>query len=384
MSSRYTSYNHIKLVYSGRDFFDTLCGMIGAATHSIHLHTYILNDDETGREVADCLIAAAQRKVEIFILADGYASQSLPDDFIGQLENAGIHFRFFEPLFQGKTLYLGRRLHHKVVVADGACSLVGGLNIADRYNDVGDEPAWLDVALYTEGDVAKELQEICEQLWSKKGRLKKFTAIKQSLLTSNDLRNIAVRVRRNDWVKRKQEITGTYTELFRSAKHSLTIVCSYFLPGTRFRMQLKKAAARGVKIRVVLASMSDIPVSKYAERYLYRWMLRQGFELYEYQPAVLHAKMAIADDTFLTLGSYNINNISRYASIELNLDVKDPEFVTTVRKEVDTIITQKSKPITTASYSTPLFSLRQLMQWGAFQVVRLMMTVSTFYFRQRE
>ncbi|RYG54407.1 MAG: phospholipase [Chitinophagaceae bacterium] len=381
MGKKYSSNNHVQLVHSGSDFFDTLCRMIDSAKRSIHLQTYILSNDETGNRVADCLVAAAQRKVEVFVLADGYASQDLPDEFIHKLRNAGAQFRFFEPLFQSKTLYLGRRLHHKVVVIDEACALMGGLNIADRYNTLPQIPAWFDLALYVEGEAVTELLHICEQLWQKKRKIKKIHT-KGPAEHSQD--GIAVRVRRNDWVKRRQEITSTYMELFRSANESITIMCSYFLPGTIFRKQLKRAIARGVKVRVILASMSDVPVSKYAERYLYRWMLRQNIEIYEYQPTVLHAKMAMADNERLTIGSYNINNISRYASIELNLDIKDKTFVAEVQKDILQVIKKDCKPINSTTYTTRLFSFRQLLQWAAFQCVRMMMTISTFYFRQRE
>jgi cardiolipin synthase A/B len=385
MSTRYTPNNNVKLVHSGSDFFDTVCRMIDSATQTIHLQTYILNGDPTGRKIINCLLSAAKKGVKVYVLADGYASQDLPESLQQEMTDAGINFRFFEPLFQSKNLYFGRRLHHKIVVTDGRCSLVGGLNIADRYNDTPEQPAWFDVALYTDGSVSAELHNICEDLWAKKRRSRKKHKTKEHGYTENNTQHhISVRVRRNDWVKRKQEITRTYTEIFRSAQHSITIVCAYFLPGTKFRLLLKKAAARGVKIRVVMASISDVPVSKYAERYLYRWMLRHHFELYEYQPTVLHAKMAIADDQFLTIGSYNINNISRYASIELNLDVKDSRFVHSVSQEIEDIIKEKCTAVTASTYKTKLFSLKQFFQWSAFQMVRMMMTVSTFYFRQRE
>jgi cardiolipin synthase len=383
MGKKYSTNNSIQLIHSGTGFFDTLCRMISSAKQSVHLHTYIFNNDHTGKLIADCLIAAAKRNVEVFLLADGYASQHLPDEFIHQMREAGIQFRFFEPLFQSKHLYFGRRLHHKVVVVDAACSLVGGLNIADRYNAVDDQPTWFDLALYVEGPASAELLHICQRLWSKKGRLKKFHRTDHPG-NGNQHESAGIRIRQNDWVKRKQEISSTYMELFRTAEHSITIMCSYFLPGTIFRKQLKRAVSRGVKVKVILASMSDVPVSKYAERYLYRWMLRHNFEIYEYQPSVLHAKVALADDHFLTIGSYNINNISRYASIELNLDVKDQSFVSEVSQDIDQIIKRDCKPINTTTYTTHLFSFRQLLQWTAFQCVRVMMTVSTFYFRQRE
>lgn len=383
MGKKYSTGNSIQLIHSGKDFFDTLCRMIGSARHSVHLQTYIFSDDQTGKLVADCLIAAAKRKVDVFLLADGYASQHLPEEFIHSMQEAGIHFRFFEPVFQSKYLYFGRRLHHKVVVVDSACSLVGGLNIADRYNAVDGQPAWFDFALYVEGPASDELLGICQQLWSKKGKLRKFHRTDHSA-TGHHHESAGIRIRRNDWVTRKQEITSTYMELFRTAEQSITIMCSYFLPGIIFRKQLRRAVSRGVKVRVILASMSDVPISKYAERYLYRWMLRQNFEIYEYQPSVLHAKVALADDHFLTIGSYNINNISRYASIELNLDVKDRSFVNEVRREIDEIIKRDCEPINSTTYTTHLFSLKQLLQWSAFYFVRAMMTISTFYFRQRE
>lgn len=379
------SRNTVQLIHSGTEFFDTLCRMIDSAKQSVHLHTYIFNNDDTGTLVANCLSSAAKRNVEVFLLVDGYASQHLSIDFILSMQEAGVRFRFFEPLFQSRYLYFGRRLHHKVAVIDAACALVGGLNIADRYNTLPEQPAWFDLALYIEGPAAIELHHICQQLWLKKRRSTKRESILYPVLNgSNTYEGVAARVRRNDWVKRQQEVTASYMELFRSASHTITIVCSYFLPDLIFRKQLKKAANRGVKIRVMLASTSDVPVSKYAERYLYRWMLRHNIEIYEYQPTVLHAKMALADDEMLTIGSYNVNNISRHASIELNIDVKDREFVSKVLKEIDHIIQHDCRPINTITYTTRLFSFKQFLQWTAFQWVRIMMTVSTFYFRQKE
>ena len=99
------------------------------------------------------------------------------------------------------------------------------------------------------------------------------------------------------------------------------IMCSYFLPGKVISRLLKNASRRGVKIRVITAGPSDVMVAKYAERWMYDWLLRNKIELYEYQPNILHAKVAICDSEWLTIGSYNINNISAYASIELNVDV---------------------------------------------------------------
>ena len=382
----FSSNNSIRLLHSGHEFFNLLAKMIGHAEHSIHLHTYIFGNDETGTSVANLLKQAAQRGVKVYMLVDGYASSSLPSEFTKELTDAGINFRFFKPLFKSRSLYFGRRLHHKVIVVDGVNALVGGINIADRYNDMQEEKAWLDLAVYVYGDASKELYNICCRLWTRK-RSRQFVLpakvpAKLPGVETND--NCDVRVRRNDWVKRRQQVFRTYLEIFRSSKKNITILCAYFMPGTSFRRALERAARRGVKIKVILTAHSDVPISKYAERYLYRWMLRNKIEIYEYKPCVVHAKMAIADEHLLTIGSYNINNISAYASIELNLDINDTAFSKKVQQELDQIINSDCEVIDSSTYKTKLYSFTQLFQWGAFQVIRFFLTVSTFYFRQRE
>ena len=382
----YSRNNSICLLHSGHEFFDLLGKLIENATHSIHLHTYIFGNDETGVSIANLLKDAAGRGVKVYMLVDGYASSNLPGEFINDLTGAGIQFRFFKPLFKSRSLYFGRRLHHKVIVIDGINALVGGINIADRYNDTPEEKAWLDLAVYVYGDAARELYNICCRLWTRR-RSRHFAPpsklpSKLPGIATDD--NCAVRVRRNDWVKRKQEVWKTYLEIFRGSRKSITVLCSYFMPGTSFRRALEKAAKRGVCVSVILTGQSDVPISKYAERYLYRWMIRNNIRLYEYKPRVVHAKMAIADEHLLTIGSYNINNISAYASIELNLDINDPVFSKKVQDELEQIINTDCEVIDSSTYKTKLYSFKQLFQWGAFQVIRFFLTVSTFYFRQRE
>ena len=144
----FSHHNSIKLIHGGKEFFELLEKLIDAARHSIHLHTYIFDADETGKRIGDALIRAAKRGVKIYMLVDGFASKNLPEAFIDDFKKAGILFRFFEPFLKSKSLYFGRRMHHKVFVSDGSHSLVGGINIADHYNDVAGHKAWLDYALY--------------------------------------------------------------------------------------------------------------------------------------------------------------------------------------------------------------------------------------------
>ena len=127
ISNEYTSINEVKLLRAGRGYFNTLIELIQQAEDTIHIQVYTYNDDETGREVAEALMDAARRKVKVYLMTDGYASRGMPAAFIHQLQNAGIHFRFFEPVFRSKYFYFGRRMHHKVVVIDAKYALVGGM-----------------------------------------------------------------------------------------------------------------------------------------------------------------------------------------------------------------------------------------------------------------
>ncbi|MCZ2460319.1 MAG: phospholipase D-like domain-containing protein, partial [Chitinophagales bacterium] len=144
----YTKNNKVQLIRGGKEYFDLLLKLIGMAKDTIHLQVYIFDDDETGKKVAEALKTAVQRKVQVYLMADGYASQVMSQKFIDELRAAGIHFRLFEPVFRSKYFYFGRRLHHKVFVVDTRYALVGGLNISDRYNDMPGQPAWLDFALF--------------------------------------------------------------------------------------------------------------------------------------------------------------------------------------------------------------------------------------------
>ncbi len=382
----YSFRNRVKLVHSGNEFFTLLKELIDTASHTIHLQTYILDHDTTGTFIADALVNAAKRNVSICVVADGFASQKLSHAYIQRLKEAGINFRFFEPLLRSRHFYFGRRLHHKVVVIDGVKALVGSMNIADRYHDLPGKKAWFDLALYAEGEVALDLHRVCNRLWSfrKAKGLRVPEDVHDFIAAIPEEETCAVRVRQNDWVKGKNQASATYFELFSKATKSITIVSSYFLPGKNLRNQLEKAVKRNVEVKVALAGSSDLKIVKLAEKYLYRWMSRNNMIVYEYQPTVLHTKMAIADSNFLTLGSYNVNDLSAHASVELNLDVKDESFVKKIQKETDAMIERDCQLVDLSIYTTRLFTWQQLIRWLSFQLIRVSVTVGTFYFRQRE
>jgi cardiolipin synthase A/B len=385
-STGYSALNKVKLIHGGKEYFNLLLSLINTAAENIHLQTYIYADDETGQIVAEALIAAAKRNVKVYLLTDGYASQIISKKLVAELQEAGVHFRFFEPFFKSRQFYFGRRLHHKVFVADSQFALVGGINIANRYNDSRGKSAWLDFALFAEGEIARELCVLCWKTWNGFPAKMGITPCeeKQLVFDFTNRQTSLLRMRRNDWVRRKKEISGTYMEMFRNARSHITILCSYFLPGKIIRRLLSNAAKRGVKIKVVTAGPSDVMVAKHAERWMYDWLLRNKIELYEYQPTVLHAKVAVCDSEWLTIGSYNINNISAYASIELNVDVRNADLARNTELMLENIIQKDCIAITSEVHTQTKNIFIQFVRWCSYQFIRVAFYLLTFYFKQRK
>jgi cardiolipin synthase len=382
----YTSHNRIRLVHGGAEYFSTLIQLIDEAQSSLYLQTYIFDGDETGRSVSDALLRAARRKVQVFILLDGYASQHLSKHLIKEWKEAGIRFRWFWPLFKSRHFYLGRRLHHKVAVGDASRGLAGGVNISDRYNDIDGKKAWLDRALYVEGQAALKLHLVCRDMWKKSywkaGISKKDHFSWMPGLTPPE--ENMVRVRQNDWVQGKNEISRSYLEMFRHASSRIILLSSYFLPGKILRKQMALAAKKGVRIKIIVGSVSDVKISRLAEQYMYRWLFRNNMEVYEYQDTILHGKMAAYDGVWMTVGSYNVNKISAYASVELNMDVRNADFAKEVERELEDIMRDHCLRITPESYFSHTSFFKRVLQKAAYETIRVLFFLFTFYFKQEK
>jgi cardiolipin synthase len=188
-------------------------------------------------------------------------------------------------------------------------------------------------------------------------------------------------MRRNDWVRRKNQISRTYLEMFGHAQSHITILSSYFLPGRVIKRNIVKAIKRGVKVKVILAGFSDVKMAKLAERYMYDWLLRNQVEIFEYQQNVLHGKLAVCDNEWLTIGSYNINDISAYASIELNLDIKSPTLAIYTEQLLDTLCEKDCIKITREYHQKTKNLVTQFLRWCSYKIYRAIFFFFTFYFK---
>ena len=382
----YISQNKIKLIRGGRTYFEQLLHMINEAERIIQLQVYIFDDDETGKEITIALKEAAKRNVAVYLMADGYASQKLSKKFIRELEEAGVHFRFFEPLFRSRHSYFGRRLHHKVIVTDNQFGMVGGINISNHYNDMPNQPGWLDFAVFVEGAIVKELCSICQKTW--KGYLpdKAINLCREHPHPMHipPEEDCYLRVRRNDWIMKRNQVSRSYLEMFRKANQEIVMMSGYFLPGPLIRKSMKQATRRGVKIKLILAGISDVMVAKNAERFMYNWLFRHNIEVYEYKPCVLHGKVAVYDRGWATVGSYNVNIISAYASIELNIDINNSGFASGLQNTLEQIILRDCERITKEDFIHRRGILHRAWDRICYGFIRFLFYLFTFNFKQRD
>lgn len=326
--------NEIRLVHSGPDYFDALEEIIHNAKHTLHFQTYIFDGDETGLRIADALQSAAQRGVLVFVVLDAFGSKNLPKQIIDDMIDSGVKFRFFSPFFSFQNIYIGRRLHHKIIVADAKIALVGGINIADKYKGTPLELPWLDYAVLVKGNACEHANKICEQICKKIFWVKIKREEKQVLPDGN----YYIGFRQNDRLRRKNQICSGYERAIRNSKKSVIIVASYFLPGIKLKKALERATKNKSEITIILSGVSDIPLFRLATSYLYSYLHKHNIKIYEWKKSVLHGKLAVVDESWTTIGSFNLNHLSSHGSIETNVEVLGKQFASGVKKHLSEII----------------------------------------------
>ncbi len=367
----FSQADHLALVKSGNDFFIRAIDIIKKSKRVIHFQTYIFIDDSTGRIVINALKDAVKRGVQVFLLVDAFGSNDLRPSAIKEMEDSGIQFRKFSPLFNKYRIRFGRRLHHKILVGDAEHALIGGINVEDKYHIDGPETPWLDYAVDIKGAVCIQIATICETLWKGKALRsvrKKLTYVHHAAFSS---KVIPVKISQNDWLHGKDKISKSLRSSLRHAHVSATFMASYFLPGHTARRLFRKASARNVKIRVIVPGISDVQLAKRATMYLYNWMLRNNIEIYEWNKTILHGKVNLIDDKWASIGSYNINHLSHYSSIETNIEVFDSAFCRTVKDELNSIISQCHK-VTHSEHILRMNTWQKFLCWCAFQFTRFL------------
>lgn len=370
----YSSGHTIEWHRGGQDFFNFVVSKIDSAERVIHFQVYLIESDPAGKMIMDALVRAASKGVEVFMVIDDFGAGKLERSDEQRMIDAGIMLKRFQPYATFGDYYFGRRMHHKVIVIDEEWALVAGMNFANRYK--GDENAtpWLDYGVSVEGPVCRELSAMCFKIVERRfspGKIKLPTVLSKEHLP--DPNEVWVRMRRNDFLRNRRDITRSYNSAVRDAKNHITIVGGYFLPGRRFISLLRSASKRGVQISIIMTRFSDVPIVKRAAEYLYGRLLKAGVRIFECNSSMVHGKVAVVDNRWATIGSYNQNQLSAYISIELNLDIVNERFCTNLNDHLNEVIKNECTEITDEDYARSMSTFAQLKRWMSFVLVRVSM-----------
>ena len=371
----YKGGHQITLLQSGEPFFAAVEKIINEAKHFIHFQAYLIDEDETGKRIINALIRASKRGVRTYLLLDAYGTKYLSEELVDSIENSGILFRFFSPTLVTKGFQLSLRLHLKVVMADGEVAVIGGMNFANRYHGTDSKKEWLDFAVAVQGPECVQILSILKRLWNKKFISREERSHETVNIPVLYEENVKLRVLQNNWYRNKMEILKSYRSAVRHARNRIVIMASYFLPGRNERKLLKNASQRGVDITIVLAAESDAPMFDKATHFLYDFILRSRIRIYEYLPSNLHAKVATVDGLWSTVGSYNLNHVSDYASVELNVGVLDEPFAKKFEELLRTIIKNDCREVTFEEYNRRSRWYRKISGWFSYQMIRLAMRI---------
>ncbi len=369
----YKSGHQITLLQSGEPFFAAVEMIIDEAKHFIHFQAYLIDEDETGKRIINALIRASKRGVRTYLLLDAYGTKYLSEELVESIENSGILFRFFSPTLVTNGFQLSLRLHLKVVMADGVVAVIGGMNFANRYHGTDSKKEWLDFAVAVRGPECVQILSIVKRLWNKTFISREERSRETANMPAIYEENVKLRVLQNNWYRNKMEILKSYRSAVRHARNRIVIMASYFLPGRNERKLLKNASQRGVDITIVLAAESDAPMFDKATHFLYDFILRSRIRIYEYLPSNLHAKVATVDGVWSTVGSYNLNHVSDYASVELNVGILDEPFAQKFEEILRTIIKNDCREVTFEEYNRRSRWYNKISGWFSYQMIRLAM-----------
>jgi cardiolipin synthase len=331
--------NHVRLLQSGAEYFPALIAALDAATREIHLETYIFNADPSAAAVRDALVRAARRGVAVRLLVDGVGARELPADWRAALADAGVSVLVYRPLVAGwranpKSL---RRLHRKVAVVDARIAFVGGMNLIDDFEPPGFALPRLDFSVAVQGPLLADIQRSVHRLWQLVALSQLQGRTRRPLVEPSwptDGRTRAAFVVRDNFAHRR-DIERGYLAALALAREEIVIANAYFLPGRRFRKLLRHAAARGVRVRLLVQGHTDHPFFQLAARALYRELLAAGVRIFEYRASELHAKVAVVDGHWATVGSSNIDPFSLLLAREANIAVEGADFARELASRLD-------------------------------------------------
>ena len=370
--SRWVPDNEVTLLENGEAYFPRVCDAIATARREVVIETFILFDDPVGQQLKTVLIEAAGRGVSVDLTIDGWGSAFLSPDFTGELIRAGVRLHVFDP---GRTILtwrtnVFRRLHRKIVVIDGVRAFIGGINFGhDHVAEYGPQSKQ-DYAIEVSGPIVESMHRLVRDALAearpRSGPVRRpgYPAWRSATMAGtgpgkagegnagpSDGRPedgvqdpprpfgpaLALFVTRdND--RHRTDIEQHYRTAFRLARTRIVIANAYFFPGYRFLRELVRAAQRGVTVDLILQGRPDLSLAKSAPEWIYGYLIRAGVRIHEYVDRPLHAKVAVVDDEWATVGSSNLDPLSLSLNLEANLMIRHEGFCRHLAARLDRLI----------------------------------------------
>ncbi len=402
-AAQFSGGNEVRLLTGGDELFPAMHAAILHANHDVWLATYIFHDDVAARSMADVLIGAARRGVRVRVVVDGFGTRSTLPTLRRWFDGSGVALAVYRPIDRWYAwLQPGqlRRLHQKVLAVDTEEAFVGGVNIiGDRVdlNHGATEAPRLDFAVGLRGPIVVPVAQTARAMWTRAAfgrdwreevlalarsaeplararvllrRLRLRTAPPE--VDARDRQPVRAAFLVRDNLRQRRAIERSYLDALEGAKVRFDLVSPYFYPGTVFRRALKNAARRGVRVRLLLQGKLDYRFAGLAASVLYDELLKRDVHIFEYTPAFLHAKIALADGDWATVGSSNIDPLSLLLNLEANVVVRDADFSRALSAAFDDAIAV-SREVTSSPLPRGWGSAvkRGLVAWAAHWYLRL-------------
>ncbi|HEY6513443.1 MAG TPA: cardiolipin synthase ClsB [Burkholderiaceae bacterium] len=396
--------HRVRLLQGGDELFPAMREAIAQARHEIWLSTYIFHDDDTARAVAMALAEAGRRGVRTCVVVDGFGSKATLTRLREWMPPPDVELMVFRPVDRWWSLLQPgqlRRLHHKLCAVDREVAFVGGINIIDDRVDLrhgsSDAPR-LDFAVELRGPVAASVAQAARAVWSRAALpadwREEMAALARSAQPLARARRVLQRLRLvaptppaaasgvatpvsvaflvRDNLRRRRSIERAYIEAVMRARSRVDLVTPYFYPGRLFRRALVRAAQRGVRVRLLLQGKIDYRFAALAAQVLYDELRGHGIRIFEYTPAFLHAKVALIDDQWATVGSSNIDPLSLLLNLEANVIVRDADFADELSRRFE-LATAASREVTdlTRGVGWRPVVLRGFVAWCANWFLRM-------------
>lgn len=359
----------VTVLRDGGEVFTAMLDAMRAARRSIAIETYILADDTTGARFRDVLVERARAGVTVRVMYDAVGSLGLSARFVDSLRDAGVEVVEWNPIAPWRRRYrLSHRDHRKIAVVDDEVAFTGGLNLADDYAAVADGGAgWHDMHCRVRGKIVIDLARMFRRAWLRGGGAP-YPAPKRGEVAP--VGGSVVRLLDNGKRKTRATVRRAYLHVIKHARESVMIQNAYFLPDLGIRRALARAVKRGVHVQVIVPGKSDIRIVEWASLYLMRLLARRGVELLRWQGVMLHAKTAVVDGAWSTIGSYNLDARSRFYNLEVTVEILDPAVGAELARNfaIDTVNCERFDE---AAWQR-LAWWRKALAWLGFRVRRLL------------